>query len=309
MLALEVRKVSKRFKESGKWFYALKGIDLFVENSEIFGLLGPNGAGKTTLLNMLIGILLPDSGTIHILGKDIVKEREMVKKIGFVPSDARFYWRLKVLDILEFYSRVYGLKGRKREERIKELVEFFGIEDILYRRFESLSTGERMRLIFTKSLLHEPEILLLDEPTLGLDPHIAIKVRKEIKRINKEKGTTILFTSHYMHEVEQLCDRIAFIHKGRVLDIGTAKSIKLRVFETYDVVVKVKRILDKKSLEAQSFRVQGNQIIKSLPYHETPNEILSFLSNQGYEILRIETKEPTLEDYFVKVVGEKNETP
>lgn len=306
MNVVEVGNVSKKFKEHGKWFYALDDVSLSVEEGEIFGLLGPNGAGKTTLLNILLGILSPDRGKVRIFGKDVIKDRGVLEKVNFVSGETRFHWLLSVEDVLRFHGRSYGLKGDVIDKRIKELTKFFGIDDILDRKFFNLSTGQRMRLIFAKSLINDPKLVFFDEPTLGLDPSIAIKIRKEIKRVNKEQGTTVLLTSHYMNEIEQLSNRVAFIHKGKIIDTGTVENVKLKKFSTYDVFLNVKGIKNRDYLKRNRFRILGkNKLYKELQLGESISGLLSSLAKKGIDVTNIETKKPTLEDYFVKIMEEK----
>lgn len=306
MRVIEISSVFKRFKEDGKWFYALNDVNLGVEEGEIFGLLGPNGAGKTTLLNILLGILTPDRGKVRIFGKDVLKDRGILERINFVSGETRFHWLLSVHDVLKFHGMSYGLKKGVIEERIKHLTNFFGIDDVIDRKFFNLSTGERMRLIFAKSMINDPKMVFFDEPTLGLDPSIAIKIREEIRRINKEKGTTVFLTSHYMHEIEQLSDRIAFIHKGRIIDTGTVEKVKLRKFSTYEVFLDVKEIKNGDYLKRNGFKILGkNRIHKNLQLGESLSGVLSSLSRMGLDVTNIETKKPTLEDYFVKIMEEK----
>ncbi len=221
MNAIEVIGVSRRFKVLGKEFYALKDVSLRVKEGEIFALVGPNGSGKTTLINIILGILLPHKGEIKIFGR----EKNFLGKINYASGEERFNGVLTVSDILNFYGRVYGLPASKRKNRINELAKFFGLVKLVNRRFDGLSTGERTKLAFAKALLNNPKILLLDEPTLGLDPDISRKIRKEIKHLNKKYKTTIFLTSHYMAEVEQLADKIAFIKEGKIKKIGTVKDI------------------------------------------------------------------------------------
>ncbi len=230
MKAVEINNVSKKFRVGGKEFYALDGVSLYIKDREILGLLGPNGSGKTTLINIIIGLLLPDAGNVKIFGKDTARFTDVTEKIGLVSTDARFHWALSVKDIFSFFGMVYGLDKRVREKRTDELVNFFGLEKIINRRVDGLSTGERMRLSFAKALLNRPRILLLDEPTLGLDPSISIKLRKEIKHINKTFGTPILLTSHYMREVEQLANRVSFISKGKIIDTRRVKGLDLEKY-------------------------------------------------------------------------------
>ncbi|MBL7160825.1 MAG: ABC transporter ATP-binding protein [Candidatus Aenigmarchaeota archaeon] len=302
MDAIKVSGVSKKFKEKGKTFWALRDVSFSVKKGEIFGILGPNGAGKTTLLNIMIKLVSPDSGRIEILGKDVSSDNNILEEMNFVSGDTKFHWVLRADDIMNFYAMAYNIPKEKRKERIEKLLTFFGIDDIRERKFDDLSTGEKMRLIFAKAMLNRPKILLLDEPTLGLDPAIAMRVRDEIKRVNRKFGTTVILTSHYMNEIEQLSDRIAFIHDGRIIDMGKVESVKLKRFGTYDVIIKVKKVLDKDSLEKQGFQVSGSVLKKRLAIGKSISNVLSTLQKNGYEVLDIETKKPTLEDYFVKIL-------
>jgi len=308
MKVVEVESVSKKFKSDGKRFFAVKDVSFSVESGEIFGMLGPNGAGKTTLLNMIVGVLSPDTGSIKIFGQDIRKNRALMEQIGVSSGDTRFHWALRVSDILNFYGRLYGLKGTERRKRIDRLVKFFGLGRVLTRKFGYLSTGEKMRLTFAKSLLNYPKLLLLDEPTLGLDPDIAMKVRDEIKRINRKFGTTIILTSHYMNEVEQLADRIAFISRGRIADIGTIKKLKRKHFTSYDLTIRVRNVTARSALKKMGFSISGNLLRKKMDTGEDISKIITRLGSMGIKITDVESRRPTLEDYFVKVAGDQDET-
>ena len=302
MDVIEVDDVSKNFRHKGKDFFALKDVSFSVEKGEIFGLLGPNGAGKTTMLNIPLSILTQDSGTVRVFGKPVGPE--VLERMNLVSSDTRFHWVLPCREILEFYGRVYGLNPKERARRADKLAKLFGIEDIMGRRYSYLSTGEKVRLNFVKALLNEPDLLLLDEPTLGLDPDIAIKVRSEIKRISKKFGTTILLTSHYMHEVEQLADRIAFIDKGEIIDTGFVEKI-LVMDGSYEAVIKVAAVKAAGKLRRHGFRISGNVLRKKLRTDANVSEPLAFLAKLGIIVNDVETKRPTLEDYFVKMASNK----
>ncbi len=298
---IEIKNVSKKFKYNNKDFYALKDVSFEVKKGEIFGLLGPNGAGKSTIINMVVGILEPDKGYVKVFGKSIENNRDILEYIGFVSGESRFNWTMKTEDVLKFFSMIYGIERKESEKRISKLIKFFGLEGVANKKLGYLSTGERMRLVLAKSLVNYPKLLLLDEPTLGLDPDIAIKVREEIKRINKKFGTTVILTSHYMNEVEQLADRIAFINNGSISDIGTIKKVKLKHFSDYDVYIKLKHVKDSSFLKSLGFLISKNVLHKKLKLSENISVILSILVKNGYEITDIETKKPSLEDYFVKV--------
>ena len=224
MKAIEIQNVSRKFKVYGKEFYALDDVSLDIQRGEIFALVGPNGSGKTTLLNIILGLLLPSKGKVRILDKP-QDSRDALRNVNLASGDARFNGSLTVRDILQFFARGYGLSKKERESRIDGLLEFFGIQKISDRRFDGLSTGEKMRLAFAKSMLNRPQVLLLDEPTLGLDPDIARKIRLQIKQLKDDFQTTILLTSHYMVEIEQLADRVALIKDGKILEVGTVEAI------------------------------------------------------------------------------------
>ncbi|MBI2667937.1 ABC transporter ATP-binding protein [Candidatus Woesearchaeota archaeon] len=299
MYAIEVNNVTKKFVYEGKEFYALNNVSFNVKEGEIFGLLGPNGAGKSTLLNMMINMLHPDNGSIKVLGVNPNEDRNVLGKISFLSGESRFHWALKPIDIMNFYAKAYGLKKSERIKKINELVDLFEIKDIMNKKYDFLSTGERMRLAFAKCLINNPKLLLLDEPTLGLDPDISTKVRKEIKRMNKELKKTILLTSHYMHEVELLSNRIAFMNKGRILDVGKVKDVLSKHFSTYNLIVILKEIKNKSYLNNLGFKIKGKKITKEIFSGEDIDEILSSLTSK-YKIVDLKLDRPTLEDYFVQ---------
>jgi ABC-2 type transport system ATP-binding protein len=298
--ALEVNGVAKSFVSKGKKFYALKDIDFKIKKGEIFGLLGPNGAGKTTLMNVIIDLVRQEAGDVKILGESN-RNKAVFDRINGIAAETKFHWGLKPLDILRFYAKVYGIENKVAEKKIKELVEMFDIKNILHTKYGRLSTGERARLAFAKALINDPEILLLDEPTLGLDPNIAVKVRKLIKYINKKENITILLTSHYMQEVELLAHRVAFINKGKIIDIGKIEKVKLKHFNTYDLCIRLKEIKQKVFLKSMGFEVKGTRIYKEMKIKDDLSVLLSQLHKKGLQIADVKIKKPTLEDYFIKL--------
>ncbi|MBI4438410.1 ABC transporter ATP-binding protein [Candidatus Woesearchaeota archaeon] len=224
MAIIEVSGVSKRFRDAaGRGFYAVNDASLSINEGEIFAILGPNGAGKSTLVNMMLGLLLPDKGTISVMGER-AGNQEVMEKIGYASGDERFHWSLTCGDILGFAGMAYTVNNRAR--RIGELLDFFGLRGVRDSKFDALSTGEKAKLALAYSLVADPRILFLDEPTLGLDPDISIKVRKEIKAIRERRGATIVLTSHYMREVEYLADRVAFINRGRIMEVSSVAGIR-----------------------------------------------------------------------------------
>jgi len=207
---------------------ALNGIDLEINRGEIFGLLGPNGAGKTTLLNIIIGLLKPDEGSITILGKNVTSRfpDDVKIKMNMCSGNPNFDWCMTVKETLIFYGMLYGMSFNESTKSAQKWIEVFELEKYADSRFDELSTGTKQRLAMAKALINNPEILLLDEPTIGLDPDISQKIRIFIKKIHSETSITIILTTHYMKEAEELSERIAFIKNGRILALGSPSEIR-----------------------------------------------------------------------------------
>jgi ABC-2 type transport system ATP-binding protein len=232
-LAIKAEGIFKTFR-SGWWNkrekQALKGIDLQIEEREIFGILGPNGAGKTTLLSILCTLLLPDRGNVCILGMNgLYDEHQIRERVNVVSGNANFLWSLTVKENLHYYGMLYGLTGKEREKKVETLVNLFNLKEHQNIPFDELSTGMKQRLSLAKSLINDPEILFLDEPTAGLDPDVSIRIREEILSIHKQRGMTVLLTTHNMKEAQYLCGRIAFLKEGKILTTGTADALKRMV--------------------------------------------------------------------------------
>src|SRR5256884_34869 len=233
MFAIDAHDVTKTFRSG--WLRrretaALRGVSLTVPRGAIFGLLGPNGAGKTTLLSILSTLLTPDAGSARVLGLDLRRDASALRRrLNMASGRPSFLWSLRVGEIVALYGRLYGLHGGALRRKVDELVELY--ELVPYRRvpYSELSTGLKQRVALAKSLVNDPELLLLDEPTLGLDPHVSVRVREHIVRLRRERGITIVLTTHYMREAEELCDEVAFIKGGRILARGTADDLKRQI--------------------------------------------------------------------------------
>jgi len=204
---------------------ALRGVDLHVQKSEIFGLLGPNGAGKTTLLKILSCLVLPDRGRAVVAGEDVVNEGKVKPKIGLVHTDERsFYWRLSGRENLDFFSQLYDVPRKRSKARINELLERVDMVEAADRRFADYSSGMKQRLAIARALLHDPPILLMDEPTRSLDPASAMALRTFIRdEVKARDGKTVLLATHNLREAETMCDRVAILVKGKVREIGTVE--------------------------------------------------------------------------------------
>jgi len=309
MLAIDARDVEKTFRSGWprrRETRALRGVSLTVERGSIVGVLGPNGAGKTTLLSILATLLTPDRGTITVLGHDVVREAGLLRRrLNMASGRPSFLWSLRVGEIVAFYGRLYGLSGRALRARVDALIELTELGP--YRRvpYSDLSTGLKQRVALAKSLVNEPELLFLDEPTLGLDPDVAARMRAHIARLRREQGITIVLTTHYMREADELCDEIAFIKGGQILARGTPGELKrqIRLGEVIALKLDPPRVpwLAETPGVLRCVEVDGwvectvDEAEKRLP------EILRLLHADGVVIRNVQVHEPELEEVFVEL--------
>ncbi|WP_019189866.1 ABC transporter ATP-binding protein [Levyella massiliensis] len=227
--AIELRGIGRNYEVGRKVIKAVDDVSFEVKEQEVFALLGPNGAGKSTIIKILTTLLAPSYGEAKVLGFDCYKERKKVRKeINFVfGGEAGLYWRLTGRENLQFFSDLYKIPYKISKNRIEELLETVGLNESADQRVEQYSKGMKQRLLIARGLVNSPKILFLDEPTIGLDPIGAALLRELIRNLNKQ-GTTIMITTHYMEDVEILCDRMAFINNGRLVDIGSKEELKSR---------------------------------------------------------------------------------
>jgi ABC-2 type transport system ATP-binding protein len=220
--ALRVTDVTKRYPTGTE---ALRGVSLDIAEGEFFGLLGPNGAGKSTLIHCTTGLARPTSGTIEVFGHDAVEHYEQARTaVGLAPQDLNLDWFLTLEETLDYHAGYFGMPRKERRERAAELLEAFSLTPKKDERTRTLSGGMKRRLILARALMHRPRLLILDEPTAGVDVELRLELWQYVERINAE-GTTILLTTHYLEEAEQLCDRIAFIGDGRIVAKGTSAEL------------------------------------------------------------------------------------
>jgi ABC-2 type transport system ATP-binding protein len=303
--------IRRRVKE----IEAVRGVSFGIEKGELFGLLGPNGAGKTTTIKMLITLLIPTSGTGRVLGYDVVKDaREVRKRIGYVFGGERgVYERLSGYDNLRYFAELYGVPGRIQKQRIEELLELVGLKGREQERAEGYSRGMKQRLHVARGLLHDPEVLFLDEPTLGLDPVGARELRATIASLT-DAGKTILLTTHYMFEADALCDRIAVIARGKILAEGTPGDLKrgvaqgsiveVEVYGVAEETIESVRGLDGVLAVSVEERDQAQVlVVQTKAEVELTQAILGHLN--GANVGRISRREPTLEDAYVALVTEE----
>ncbi len=222
MNALEVKKLKKTYADGT---IALKGIDLVIPEGSFFGLLGPNGAGKSTLIHSLVGLTKPTNGEAKVFGHDVVTNyREARSYIGLAPQEVNMDWFLNVEDTLDYHGGYFGMTKSERKERINELLKDFSLEDKRKTNSRFLSGGMKRRAVLARALMHKPKLLILDEPTAGVDVELRLELWQYMKKINKQ-GTTILLTTHYIEEAEELCDSLALINKGQIVKTGTPKEL------------------------------------------------------------------------------------
>ena len=291
---------------------AVRGVSFAIEEGELFGLLGPNGAGKTTTIKMLITLLIPTSGEAKVLGHDVVKDARWVReRIGYVfGGDRGLYERLSALDNLRYFAELYGVEPRKQKPRIQELLDLVGLSGREKERVEGYSRGMRQRLHIARGLLHDPPVVFLDEPTIGVDPVGARELRATIASLTAS-GKTVLLTTHYMFEADALCDRIAVIANGEIVAQGTPQELKAGVADGSVVEIEVFGVEDSsvervKGLEGvRTVTIEDRDqkqllIVQTAPGLELTHAILSQLN--GASIGRVSSREPTLEDAYVQLV-------
>jgi ABC-2 type transport system ATP-binding protein len=219
-MLLEVKNLTKRYGD----LLAVDGVSFSIERGEILGLLGPNGAGKTTTIHMLLGLITPSAGEVRVFGRRLADNREeILQQMNFTSPYVAFPFRLTVMENLTVFARLYNVAQPRR--RIAELLALFGVEDLKDKPIARLSSGENTRVGLCKAMINNPRLLLLDEPTAYLDPEIAWQVKQVLLAAQREFGTTILYTSHNMLEVERMCNRIVFMHHGRVIAVGSPIEI------------------------------------------------------------------------------------
>ena len=293
---------------------AVRGVSFEIGEGELFGLLGPNGAGKTTTIKMLITLLIPTSGSARVLGRDVVKDARWVReRIGYVfGGDRGLYERLSALDNLRYFAELYAVEPRNQKARIQELLELVGLDGREKERVEGFSRGMRQRLHIARGLLHDPPVVFLDEPTIGVDPVGARELRATIASLT-QSGKTVLLTTHYMFEADALCDRIAVIARGEIVGAGTPRELKAQVAEGTVVEIEVYGVPDgavEKLRAVEGVRTVAVEdrdqaqilVVGTAPGTELTHALLSQLD--GASVGRVSSREPTLEDAYVALVSE-----
>lgn len=304
---IEIKNLKKQFGPQAGGFIAVDDISFSVKKGEIVGLLGPNGAGKTTTIQMLLGVLTPSSGSINYFGKDLKSNREeILEHVNFSTTYTNLPWSLSVMENFTFISYLYDIKNRK--QAIADVLKTFKLEHLAKNKMSELSAGQRTRTNLAKAFINSPGILLLDEPTASLDPDIAGYIRSVISEYRKKVDATIIWTSHNMAEVEEMCDRVVFINKGKIVADDTpdklAKSIEVSHVELFvrdGMKRTIKYCIDNK----YNYKLLKRTVTVDVKEKKIA-EFLRGLMDSGVIYDEISIEKPTLEDYFLQISDYEN---
>jgi ABC-2 type transport system ATP-binding protein len=298
---------------------AIDKLNLEIQKGQLFGLLGPNGAGKTTLVKMLCTLLPPDGGTALVNGYDIIEQQMRVKRsLGtlFSVGERGFFWRLNGYRNLEFFASIYNVPRQKRHDRIMEVLKLVGLENNAYDLYQKYSGGMKRKLSLARTLLPDPPIMLLDEPTVGLDVISSRNIRDFVKNTVKETGKTILYTTHYIEEAAQICDKIGILRKGSLIACDTPDAIRAMIKERELIYVVVEKITSEQtermsqlpsvtSLTENDEYAMGNQkgFCLELKSVDQIPAIFDYLFKENIKLVNFRREEPTLEDAFIELTG------
>ncbi|OGD61739.1 hypothetical protein A2160_04675 [Candidatus Beckwithbacteria bacterium RBG_13_42_9] len=302
---MAILKVDHLTKTFGR-FTAVDHISFELQEGEILGYLGPNGAGKTTTIQMLLGVLTPTSGEVSYFGKPLAKNRqEVMEQINFSSTYNDLPHRLTVQEIMLYTSYLYEIANRS--ERIQKIREVFHLHKLWHKQIKELSAGQTTRVGLAKALINYPKVLLLDEPTASLDPDVATYIRQFLLTQQEKFQVSILITSHNMAEIEELCDRVIFLNKGKIIaddtPINLAKTIQIS-HVTLMITDGMKRTQEICNNQKLSFKVEGRYITINLPEKQIPDFLKNILE-KGIEYSEISIDKPTLEDYFLQIAEKK----
>lgn len=306
-MILEAVELTKQFKQ----IKAVNGVNLFLEKGEIVGLLGPNGAGKSTTISMISTLIPPTSGDVRFNNESVLENPTKLRKVlGLVPQEIALYTDLSAKENLYFFGRMYRLSGANLRKKVDEILEQIGLTERQNDLVKHFSGGMKRRLNIGVALLHEPEFIIMDEPTVGIDPQSRNYILETVKRLNQEKQMTVLYTSHYMEEVEFLCDRIYIMDKGSIIASGTKEEIKNILSSENTVQIKVERV-NKPFIDAlraeptiNHVTVQDRLIAILTPKEVNVFNMLFKLAEKTNTVLTsVEIQTPTLEDVFLHLTG------
>jgi len=309
MKILEVKDVSKKYGKK----QVLSGVSFDIEEGDMFGLIGPNGAGKSTLINIITGILDPLNGEVLIGGYSIKKKPIEAKKlIGLVPQELALSEDISAIDNLNFFASLYGLSGKKLKEAVNEALEVVGLTEKKKEKVKKFSGGMKRRLNLAAAIMHKPRLLILDEPTVGIDPQSRNNIFEYLRKVNSQDKTTILYTSHYMEEVEELCKNIFVIDEGREIAYGSLNSVKEKANGTVTIEIKADNInedlIEKIRILDGALNVEKEANTLNILYERNKvnlDELIKILQTSGAVIKAIQINELNLGEVFLQLTGKK----
>jgi ABC-2 type transport system ATP-binding protein len=299
---LKVKNLTKKFGPPAGGFKAVDDISFSLKEGEILGFLGPNGAGKTTTIQMLLSVLTPTSGSIEYFGKKLDKHREeILEQVNFSSTYTNLPWRLSVKENLTFISYLYTIGNRKK--RLERIVDIFRLKDILNEKMHELSSGQLTRVNLAKAFINFPKVLLLDEPTASLDPEVATYIRDFLLQERQKFKVSIIFTSHNMAEIEEVCDRVVFINYGKIVADDTPENLAKTIEITHvELFIKdgLKRAIEYCQKRGLSYKIEGRYITVDINETNIP-DFLKDIMQMGAAYTEISINKPTLEDYFIQM--------
>ena len=306
MNVLEIQGLTKKFGD----FVAVDGMSLNVREGEIFGFLGSNGAGKSTTINMVSSLLIPSAGEIRILGQDIRKHnRDAKMNLGIVPQDLAIYNDMTAYENVSFFAGLYGLRGKLLKERTEEALTFVGLSDKAKSKPSSFSGGMKRRLNIACAIAHKPKLIIMDEPTVGIDPQSRNYILESVRKLN-ESGCTVIYTSHYMEEVEEICSRIAIVDHGKIIADGTQEQLGAIITDVKELSIELKpgsswSLGAIQAIPGVRFvtEKEGRLCVQSDAAVDNLSRILKLLIDSGAEIRAMQELKPDLETVFLTLTG------
>ncbi|WP_125153524.1 ABC transporter ATP-binding protein [Clostridium rectalis] len=307
-MILEIKNLVKRYGD----FLAVDNVNLAIKEGKIVGLLGPNGAGKTTTINTIMALSKIDSGKIFVFGKELYKyEMEIKSKIGIVPQEVALFDDLKAYENVTFFGRLYGLKGENLKNSVKDALEFTGLWDRKESYPQQYSGGMRRRLNIACAIVHKPKLIIMDEPTVGIDPQSRKHILSSVKKLNK-MGSTVIYTSHYMEEIEEICDEIVIMDKGKIIARGTNEELKSLISTEDKITMELSgmnyTIVDSiKKIQGVKDCIVNEKFLEVVSKNNSRNlgAIIDVIVNNNVDINKINVDKPTLEGVFLTLTGRK----
>jgi ABC-2 type transport system ATP-binding protein len=308
MTILELKNITKRYDDK----LVVDNINFSIKEGETFGLLGPNGAGKSTTISMICGLVKPDQGDVIIDGHSIIKNPTLAKKnLGVVPQDIALYGSLSAIDNLKFWGTLYGLSGSLLKSRIDEALEITGLKDRAKDKIKNYSGGMKRRINIAAAFMHHPKLLIMDEPTVGIDPQSRNHILEFTKSLNEKYGTTVIYTSHYMEEVETLCNRLIILDEGKIIAGGTQDEIKRMISNEENIEINLTQYTNEIGLKLKALKTVSGinykdgllTVIMKASDKSNIQDIIDILIHNDAKIQNLNIKVPNLETVFLSLTG------